>query len=464
MSLVFCAHTVGNPPIASVATMAPPAAAPLRRSRRLNLLWFQKISVPSDTPIAPVIGMSRKKFRKNCATRSDAQTRDYARLTADAAPDCDPILSGLIAERPREGPRFASPAELRHMEIGVFIPIGSNGWLISTTSPQYKPSFELNKQTTLNAERYGLDFVLSMIKLRGFGGKSEFWDHNLEFFTLMAGLAAVTSRIKLYRHRADARHPAGDRRAHVRRPSNSISNGRFGLNVITGWQRPEYSQMGLWPGDEYFGHRYDYAAEYVQILRELWETGVSDLKGEFFTMNDCRLSPRPQADMKIICAGQSDAGLEFTAKHADYNFCFGKGVNTPTACADTVERMQSLRRQDRPQGRVLRPVHGDHRRDRRRGRGQVGALQGRRRPRGAAPGWSSRRPPTRSPAATATCATPSIPKSMVNLNIGLLVGSYAKVARHARRDGDHSGPGGRAADLRRVRQRHRRSSASASSR
>ena len=26
-----------------------------------------------------------------------------------------------------------------------------------------------------------------MIKLRGFGGKTEFWDHNLESFTLMAG-------------------------------------------------------------------------------------------------------------------------------------------------------------------------------------------------------------------------------------------------------------------------------------
>ena len=28
-----------------------------------------------------------------------------------------------------------------------------------------------------------------------------------------------------------------------------------GLNIITGWQRPEYSQMGLWPGDEYFARR-----------------------------------------------------------------------------------------------------------------------------------------------------------------------------------------------------------------
>jgi len=34
-------------------------------------------------------------------------------------------------------------------------------------------------------------------------------------------------------------------------------------------------------------------------------------------MNDCRLSPRPQADMKIICAGQSDTGMDFTAKYAN---------------------------------------------------------------------------------------------------------------------------------------------------
>ena len=96
------------------------------------------------------------------------------------------------------------------MDIGVFIPIGNNGWLISTTSPQYMPSFDLNRQIMQKAEGYGLDFALSMIKLRGFGGTSEFWDHNLESFTLMAGLAAVTERIRLYasvavltmRHRA----------------------------------------------------------------------------------------------------------------------------------------------------------------------------------------------------------------------------------------------------------------------
>ena len=84
------------------------------------------------------------------------------------------------------------------MQVGVFIPIGNNGWLLSETAPQYKPTFALNKAIALKAEGYGLDFLLSMIKLRGFGGATEFWEYNLESFTLMAGLAAVTDRIKLF--------------------------------------------------------------------------------------------------------------------------------------------------------------------------------------------------------------------------------------------------------------------------
>ena len=232
----------------------------------------------------------------------------------------------------------AAARDARPMSVGVFIPIGNNGWLLSENAPQYRPSFALNKAVTLKAEGYGLDFALSMIKLRGFGGKTEFWDHNLESFTLMAGLAAVTSRIKLFATAATLCLPPAIV-ARMAATIDSISDGRFGVNLITGWQKPEYDQMGLWPGDAYFAKRYEYLAEYTQVLRELWETGTSDLKGTFFQMNDCRLSPRPQAPVKIICAGQSGAGLAFTARYADYNFCLGKGLNTPTAFAPVVEKL-----------------------------------------------------------------------------------------------------------------------------
>lgn len=224
------------------------------------------------------------------------------------------------------------------MEIGVFIPIGNNGWLISKTSPQYKPSFDLNREIVQRAERHGLDFALSMIKLRGFGGESEFWDYNLESFTLMAGLAAVTEQIKLFASVAVLTIPP----AIVARMAvtvDSIAPGRFGVNIVSGWHTAEYKQMGLWPGDDFFAHRYDYSSEYVQVMQDLWTHGRSDFKGEHFTMDDCRLLPKPSGQIEIVCAGQSDRGMQFTAQYGNYAFCLGSGVNTPTAHAETNRRL-----------------------------------------------------------------------------------------------------------------------------
>ena len=224
------------------------------------------------------------------------------------------------------------------MDIGVFIPIGNNGWLISTTSPQYKPSVDLNKEIVLKAERYGMDFALSMIKLRGFGGPSQFWDYNLESFTLMAGLAGVTSRIELYASVAVLTLPPAIV-ARMATTIDSISHGRFGLNVVSGWQSAEYTQMGAWPGNDYYRYRYDYTAEYVGIVRELWETGRSDFKGTYFQMDDCRMLPTPSRRIPVVCAGQSDTGMALCAKYGDVQFVLGNGVNNPNGHAETNQRL-----------------------------------------------------------------------------------------------------------------------------
>ncbi|MCR0983747.1 pyrimidine utilization protein A [Roseomonas populi] len=224
------------------------------------------------------------------------------------------------------------------MQVGVFLPINNNGWLISTTSPQYLPSFELNRAIVQRAERYGFDFALSMIKLHGFGGPSQFWDYGLESFTLMAGLAAVTTRIKLFASVAVLTLPPPIT-ARMSVTIDSIAPGRFGVNIVSGWQEAEYSQMGIWPGSAHFARRYEYCAEYVEIMRELWDEGRSDRKGEFFTMDDCRLLPKPSARLPIICAGQSDRGTRFAAEYGDYNFCVGFGVNQPHSVAPSIARL-----------------------------------------------------------------------------------------------------------------------------
>lgn len=224
------------------------------------------------------------------------------------------------------------------MDVGVFLPIGNNGWLISTTSPQYMPTFELNREVTLKAEKYGFEFALSMIKLRGFGGPSEYWDHNLESFTLMAGLAAITRRIKLFASVAVLTMPPA-LLARMAATIDAIAPGRFGVNIVSGWQKAEYEQMGIWPGEVHFARRYDYCGEYVQVMKDLWSTGRSDRKGDFFQMSDCRVSPQPAKRIEIIAAGQSSRGMQFAAEHADYNFISAGGLNDVSQVRPHTERL-----------------------------------------------------------------------------------------------------------------------------
>ncbi|WP_458093864.1 pyrimidine utilization protein A [Roseomonas sp. WA12] len=313
------------------------------------------------------------------------------------------------------------------MDVGVFIPIGNNGWLISTNAPQYKPSFDLNKQVSQRAEHYGLDFLLSMIKLRGFGGQTGFWDYNLESFTLMAGLAAVTSRIKLFATAASLTLPPAIM-ARMAVTIDSIAPGRFGVNLITGWQRPEYSQMGLWPGDEHFARRYDHLSEYATILRELWSKGQSDFKGDYFQMDDCRLLPMPEKGIEIVCAGQSAAGLDFMAKHADYNFCLGQGINTPKALAPMTARVQdAAATTGRKVGSLalvmLIADETDEAAMAKWSHYQAGA------DREAIAWMAGQAAADTSSGADTNTKQYALPEGAINLNMGTLIGSYANVAR-----------------------------------
>ncbi len=312
------------------------------------------------------------------------------------------------------------------MDIGVFIPIGSNGWLISTTSPQYRPSFELNRDVTQKAEKYGMDFALSMIKLRGFGGPSEFWDHALESFTLMSAIAAVTHRIKLYASVAVLTMPPA-LTARMVATIDSVAPGRIGVNIVSGWQEAEYSQMGLWPGKEHYAKRYQYCTEYVQVMKDLWEAGCSDHQGEYFQMKDCRLSPRPVAPVPIVVAGQSDVGVAFAAQHADFNFCLGTGVNTPAAFAPSTARLvQAAQETGRDVGSyVLFMVIADEtdaaamaKWEHYKGGKDIEALS-----------WLGYQASSDTAAdANSTAKTMMSPVSMVNMNMGTLVGSFERVA------------------------------------
>ncbi|WP_055526883.1 pyrimidine utilization protein A [Streptomyces graminilatus] len=313
------------------------------------------------------------------------------------------------------------------MDIGVFIPIGNNGWLISKSSPQYLPSFDLNKAIVQKAEAHDLDFALSMIKLKGFGGETEFWDHNLESFTLMAGLAAVTNRIKLYASTPIlALPPAIVARMAV--TIDSIAPGRFGINIVTGWAPGEYSQMGLWPGDDHFGNRYARAVEYVTVMKDLWRDGVSNFKGDFYEMEDCVLSPRPaNGHIDIVAAGQSGTGMKFAAEHAEYNFILGSGVNTPTALTgSTATLTQEAARTGRDVGALsLFMIITAETDDEAQAKWQDYHDNA---DHAALAYMAGETATDTTSTGTSTARTIALPEGAVNFNMGTLVGSYETVA------------------------------------
>lgn len=210
------------------------------------------------------------------------------------------------------------------MEIGIFLPIAKNGFIVSKNVPPTWPTWELNRDVTLKCEAAGFDFALSMVKFRGFGGETEYWDYSLDSFTLTAMLAPITSRIKLIPSvTLLSLHPAVA--ARMAATIEAACPGRFGLNIVSGWYRQEFEQMGLWPGDTHFERRYDYATEYTTILRQLWETGTSNFKGEFFQFDHAEIKPRPSTPIGLVCAGQSGRGIRFTAECGDRNFIIAGG-------------------------------------------------------------------------------------------------------------------------------------------
>jgi pyrimidine oxygenase len=212
------------------------------------------------------------------------------------------------------------------MKIGLFMPTVNNGFIMSEAAPQYKPDFDYNKEVVLKAERYGMEFALSLVKYRGFGGKTDHWHWALDSFTTIAALASVTERIKLIGSVGlQAHHPAVAARHAAM--IQMISKGRFWLNIVTGWQKSEYASLGLWRGDEHYASRYDYADEFITICKQLWETGESDFKGSYFQLDHARLAPQPPEPITVVCAASSPRGMQFTAEHGDYNFIFGTDVD-----------------------------------------------------------------------------------------------------------------------------------------
>lgn len=234
--------------------------------------------------------------------------------------------------------------DYNHVDFGVFLPITNGGWIISETSPRIDGSYALNRSAAIIAEEYGLDFIMSMAKWKGYGGSTNHWGVSLESMTMMAGLAEATSRVKIYAtvHTLLFNPVVA---AKMFATLDQISNGRVGMNVVSGSFAGEFAQMGMWPEELDHDQRYDLAREWIQTVKRLWSEETVNHDGEYFQLADCVSDPKPvqQPRPEIICAGQSEKGMGFTIEEGDACFIGGRDLEELAAVSRRAKEMAQQR-------------------------------------------------------------------------------------------------------------------------
>ena len=174
-----------------------------------------------------------------------------------------------------------------------------------------------------------------------------------ETFTLLAFLAAVTTRVELSSAMAlvTLRNPVlvAKQAAEV----DLLSGGRLRLGVSVGWNREEQRALGVDPATR--GSRLE---EMVPLLRRLWTEDAVTHAGQSFTLDAVGIHPKPARPVPIWMGGGDlhnagqppDVALRHAARLAD-----GFKLMAPTGAdvGRTIALAERLHELAREQGRTL---------------------------------------------------------------------------------------------------------------
>lgn len=220
-----------------------------------------------------------------------------------------------------EGP--LSRACLQKLMLGVFLPLQSGGWSLSTLPASTSWSFPYNLEVTRFAEELGFEWAFGAsewLSKGGFGGKTHYHDISLDPFIAADALSAVTQRIILLStiHILYGWHPLMV--AKFGATLDHISQGRWGVNIVTGHRAREHRRFGLRP----IGHdeRYERASEFIDMTKALWQADCDVTRaGRHWQMEDAYVGlKRKYGRPLIVSATGSAAGIEFASHHCDIVF------------------------------------------------------------------------------------------------------------------------------------------------
>ncbi len=163
---------------------------------------------------------------------------------------------------------------------------------VTKVPERWQNTWDNNVKLAQLADDAGLDFLLPIARWVGYGGPTNFHGSVLETVTWAAGLLASTKQIGVVATMHTAiNNPvvAAKQIATI----DQIGHGRAGLNVVAGWNKPEYEALGVTLPDDH-ATRYGYAQEWLDIVEKLWTSPEPfDWNGTYFKLKNVVSDPKP---------------------------------------------------------------------------------------------------------------------------------------------------------------------------
>jgi alkanesulfonate monooxygenase len=212
----------------------------------------------------------------------------------------------------------------------------THGSLASRHHPLDPPdaSWERVRRQVLEAEALGYDSTLLAQHIIHPSGDDQ---DILENWTGAAALAAITRRIELIAAiKPLLLHPVV--LAKMALQIEDISGGRFGINLVNAWYRPELDRSGIGFPDH--DDRYAYGREWVEIVDGLTSGRRVDFKGRHFNIASYQLRPGDKYRTRptIYLGGESEAARTLAADTADVFFMNGQPLDDIHALIQDVAR------------------------------------------------------------------------------------------------------------------------------
>ncbi len=205
-------------------------------------------------------------------------------------------------------------------KLGFFSANCSSGMAVTKVKERWVNSWENNLQLAQMADAAGIDFMLPIARWIGYGGETNFHGSVLETMTWAAGLLSHTNRISVIAtiHTA-ANHPVVVAKQIA--TIDHIGQGRAGLNIVAGWNQPEYEALGIELPDDH-ETRYGFAQEWYDIIKKLWTANEAfDWHGKYFNLKEVYSFPHPVTKIPpIVNAAGSGIGRDFATKNANFLF------------------------------------------------------------------------------------------------------------------------------------------------